>query len=98
MKIARRHFQQEEDFTSESVKDAIAVSITPYNFGILPSNKSLSMEVQCDFNQQISVEINHCNAVTPNGSRIYITPSFGVKEVTQQITFVRFTEFVCWLE
>lgn len=82
MKISRKHFQQEEDFTNEMVKDALAVKTTPFNFGILPADKSFSMEVQCDFNQQISVEINHCNAVTPNGSRIYIIPSFSIKEVT----------------
>lgn len=82
MKISRKHFQQEEDFTSESVKDALAVNITPFNFGILPAEKSLSLEVQCDFNQQISVQINHCNAITPNGSRIYITPAAQIKEVT----------------
>src|SRR3954463_4725065 len=82
MKISRRHFQQEGSCANESVKDALAVQINPFNFGILPVERSLAMEVQCDFSQQISVEVSHCNAVTPNGSRIYIIPSFDVKTVT----------------
>lgn len=81
MKISRRHFQQEENFVSEQVQDALAVQVTPFNFGILPADKSLAMEVQCDFSQQITVDISHCNAVTPNGTRIYITPNFAIKAV-----------------
>jgi hypothetical protein len=79
MKISRKHFQQEENFTNELVQDALATHVNPYNFGVLPADKSLTMEVQCDFSQQISVDISHCNAITPNGTRIYIIPPFQIK-------------------
>jgi hypothetical protein len=82
MKISRKHFQQEENFTNELVKDAIAAQLSPFNFGILPAEKSLDVEVQCDFSQQITVDVTNCNAITPNGSRIYIIPSYSIKKVT----------------
>ncbi|MER3498859.1 MAG: hypothetical protein C4308_09625 [Chitinophagaceae bacterium] len=82
MKISRRHFQQQDGFTNEAIQDALAVQINPFNFGILPAEHALKMEVQCDFSQQIFVQVTHCNAVTPNGSRIYIIPSFDINTVT----------------
>lgn len=82
MKISRKHFQQTDDHIAELVQDATAIQTTSFSFGILPADKSLSMEVQCDFSQQISVELTHCNAVTPNGSRLVVTPSYNIKKVT----------------
>jgi hypothetical protein len=82
MKISRKHFQQTDDHVAELVQDATAVQVTSFSFGILPGDRSLGMEVQCDFSQQISVELGHCNAVTPNGSRIVVTPSYNIKKVT----------------
>src|SRR5687767_1472596 len=82
MKISRKHFQQTDDHIAELVQDATAVHTNSFSFGILPADKSLSMEVQCDFSQQISVELTNCNAITPNGSRIVVTPSWNLKKVT----------------
>jgi hypothetical protein len=82
MKISRKHFQQTDDHVEELVQDATAVHTPPFGFGILPGEKTLGLEVQCDFSQQISVELTHCNAVTPNGSRIVVSPSYNIKRVT----------------
>lgn len=82
MKISRRHFQETEFFITDQVMDSNALFINRFNFGILPGEKSFVLDVQCDFSQQISAEVKYCNAVTPNGARIFITPSNSLKITT----------------
>lgn len=72
MKISRTHFEQTEDHFNEQLRDSRAQSLTEYNFGILPSERSLDLAVFCDLNLQISIELNACKALTPNGSRVQV--------------------------
>jgi uncharacterized protein YpmS len=74
MKISRKHFEQTEQFIHEQLRDLAAQKLTDYQFGILPGEHSLNLNVFCDYNQQIKTELNSCNAVTPNGSRIQVLP------------------------
>ncbi len=70
MKISRRHFEQNEFFVHDALRDACAVSLNSFNYGILPLNDSLHVQIVCDYNQQIQVKIISCRAVLPNGSRV----------------------------
>lgn len=70
MKIARRHFEQNEFFVHDALRDAYAVGLTNFNYGILPLSDSLNVQIVCDYNQQIQVKIISCRAVMPNGSRV----------------------------
>jgi hypothetical protein len=79
MKISRAHFQQTENYFTEQLRDGTAQQLTDYNFGILPAERSLDLAVFCDLNQQISVELNSCKAITPNGSRIQVATQDAVK-------------------
>jgi hypothetical protein len=72
MKISRKHFEQTGLYTEELSRTISALHLTDYNFGILPTERSLDMTVFCDSNQLIHIELKSCNAVTPNGSRIQI--------------------------
>jgi hypothetical protein len=72
MKISRAHFEQTEDYFNEQLRDGRAQTLTEHTFGILPSERSLDLAVFCDYNQQISIELNACKALTPNGTRIQV--------------------------
>jgi len=70
MKIARRHFSEWENFMHDQIRDSHALGLTAFRYGIIPSQKPLDMRIQCDFNQQIRVELHACQAISPNGCRI----------------------------
>ena len=70
MKIARRHLTDWENFMHDQIRDSHAVGLSPYRFGILPAERSLDVQLQCDYNQQIKVRLQTCRAITPNGCRI----------------------------
>ncbi len=79
MKISRKHFEETGQYIEEQLRDIAAQQLTDYNFGILPSDRSLNMTAFCDFSQQISIELNSCKAITPDGSRIQIGPKDAIK-------------------
>ena len=79
MKISRRHFEETERYMHEQIRDCHAQHLTDFNFGILPADRSLDMNVFCDFSQQINIELNSCKAITSNGSRIQVLPQAPVK-------------------
>lgn len=79
MKVSRKHFLETQNFLSEQLMDANTLWLNQFNFGILPGDTSLQMDVQCDFSQQISVEVSHCNAVTSSGARIIVQPANKLK-------------------
>jgi hypothetical protein len=72
MKISRRHFEQNEFFVHDALRDACALGLTNFNYGILPLPESLNVQVVCDYNQQVQVKVTSCRAVMPNGSRVEI--------------------------
>jgi hypothetical protein len=82
MKISRKHFEETEQYLHEQLRDVSAQRLTDYEFGILPAEKSLDLNVFCDFSQHINIELNSCMAITPNGSRIQILPQDTVRYTT----------------
>ena len=48
MKISRRHFEQNEFFVHDALRDAYAVGLTNFNYGILPLSDSLNVQIVCD--------------------------------------------------
>jgi hypothetical protein len=79
MKISRKHFEQTGLYMEELVRTSSATGLTDNNFGILPGDKSLDLAVFCDLNQQISIELKTCHAITPNGCRVKLNPEDGIK-------------------
>ena len=70
MKISRRHFEQNEFFMHDALRDTCAVGLTGFDYGILPLKDSLNVQIACDHNQQIQVKLVSCRALMPNGIRV----------------------------
>lgn len=81
MKISRKHLEETGQYLEERVRDAAALRMTGYNFGILPAEGSLDLSVFCDTGLKIQIELNSCKAITPDGSRIQILPDAPLKVV-----------------
>jgi hypothetical protein len=73
MKISRKHFEQTGLYTEALFRDIAALSLTDYNFGILPVEQALDLSASCDSNQLIHIELKSCNAITLSGTRIQIS-------------------------
>ena len=78
MKISRRHFEETGLYTESLAQHTAALSLTDYNFGILPAKKSLDLLVSCDLNLLINIELLQCQAITRNGGRISIGQDEGI--------------------
>jgi hypothetical protein len=105
MKISRKTFSDTEFFIHEQVQDSRAIQLTDYNYGILPADKSLELSVFCDSLQLITVDLNSCKAITPDGCRIDIVKTkhtvqvnfkeiqsrFGLRNVPVQQMFILLT-------
>ena len=70
MKIARRHFTEWENFMHDQLRDSNALGLSRFRYGILPAENALDVQIQCDFNQQIKVQLRSCRAISPHGGRI----------------------------
>jgi hypothetical protein len=78
MKMSRRHFEETGDYIAEQVRDVTAKNLSDLNFGILPAERSLDIKLFTDFSLQISVDVSSCKGVTPNGTRIEVTPGMNL--------------------
>lgn len=78
MKISKDHLQQTEDYYVDTIRDAISIGLTSYNYGLLPPYKgeklSCDLEMMEKVTNNIAIELRQCNAVTPGGCRIDINP------------------------
>lgn len=78
MKISKAHLQQTEDYYVDTIRDAISLGLTSYNYGLLPPYKgeklSCDLEMTEKVTNNIEIELRQCNAVTPGGCRIDINP------------------------
>lgn len=78
MKIHRRHFVDSENALLDAVRDAHAIHLTPYSFGLLSpftgEKKSLEINSQKSPSDTYRVTMSLCRAITAGGSRIEITP------------------------
>jgi hypothetical protein len=72
MKISRQHFFQTEQFVSDSVRDALALSIPNFGYGLLPDAATFDVQIVCDFSQQININVATCRAVTSDGCRVEV--------------------------
>lgn len=73
MKIRQDHFVQTENALLDEVRDARAVTIDPFNYGLLPSadgSTSVDARVALSDTQQIVVQLFTCQAITSGGARI----------------------------
>lgn len=77
MKIRQDHFVQTENALLDEVRDARAVAINTFNYGVLPSpsgNSSLDVRVELSDTQQIVAQLVMCQAVTSGGARVDLRP------------------------
>lgn len=75
MKINKTHFNDMQDFVSDSARDAIGVHTSMINYGLLPVNDSIKMNLIIDNHQLLRIKVEKCHAITPNGARIDIEAS-----------------------
>ncbi len=77
MKISSKNFKEMESAVADHIRDANALFINTYNFGILPSGtsnlSSFDVQISTDQYQGITVKLMNCRAITANGSRIEIS-------------------------
>lgn len=73
MKISRKHFTHFEHFVSDHLRDASALGLTTYAYGLLASDApDFSLRVITDSGQNVRVQLTNCRAVTGAGCRIEI--------------------------
>ncbi len=71
MKISRKHFTDFEHFVSDQLRDSVAVNVTSYSYGLLPSDApDFALQVITDQNQNLRLQLTNCRAVTGAGCRI----------------------------
>ena len=76
MKLSSSHFIAEQDFVTDSLRDAIALQTTDLNYGLQPvAGDSAKMHVLLDHYNQLQLTLEECHAITPNGIRIQISAS-----------------------
>lgn len=80
MKISREHFIAMENALHDHLRDAISLSLTNYNYGLLPppDGDSQSLEFSFTFDattKEVSLKLLQCWAVTAGGSRIDVKKS-----------------------
>ncbi|MFP3593132.1 hypothetical protein [Chryseobacterium sp. SIMBA_038] len=72
MKINKTHFNAVQDFISDSIRDSVGIHTTMINYGLLPVNDSIKMNLIIDNHKLLRIRVEQCYAITPNGSRIDI--------------------------
>lgn len=90
MKIARRHFTEWENFMHDQLRDSNVQGLSRFRYGILPAENALDVQIQCDFNQQILVQLRRCQAISPHGARIEYHN--GTDALTYTTSFPRLAE------
>ncbi len=90
MKINKNHFIESENALLSTLNNAIKKSITPINFGLLPSfndsESSIDVSISIDGQDSIAVVLNKCVAVTLGGHQIHITKE--TKELLEQSGYI----------
>lgn len=76
MKISKEHFLSLQDFAENQVKDAYVTRKGRHGYGLLTphTDGNKPVRVMLDQHEGLSIELERLRAVTPNGSRIEITP------------------------
>lgn len=78
MKFSESHFIENERSIYDTIRDAISLTINPYNYGVLPpflgQNESLDIQISQRSDQFVQITLNGLNAITAGGMRISINP------------------------
>lgn len=69
MKVSKKHFMQEQDAYTDSLRDVTVLGLTDFNFGLLPDTLTKNDALNIEINQE-RVELFLCRAVTRAGARI----------------------------
>ncbi|WP_415325640.1 hypothetical protein [Chryseobacterium sp. MMS23-Vi53] len=72
MKINKTHFNAVQDFMNDFIRDSVGIHTSMINYGLLPVNDSIKMNLIIDNHKLLRVKVDQCYAITPNGSRIDI--------------------------
>ncbi|MCW3162377.1 hypothetical protein [Chryseobacterium oryctis] len=72
MKINKNHFIDVQNFVSDSVRDSVGVHTSMINYGLLPVENSIKMNLIIDNHKLLRIRVEECHAITPSGSRIDI--------------------------
>lgn len=89
MKISKDHFKDLQHYIQEVVRDAMGISLTNHNYGILPKQGSSgsNYNITIDAHKSVTLTVNALHALTPNGCRIEInaqTPSVETEMVLEE--------------
>lgn len=91
MKISRRHFTELEQFTTEHLRDAVAVGLSAHRYGLLPTDAhglpSFELLLNVDQQQSVQARLTHCRAITAGGARIEITG--GTEPLTLRVSLAQ---------
>lgn len=77
MKINKNHFIAIQNNVNDVVRDSNGSQLTGVNYGLLPhqdTQKSVKISLSIDNHKLLRVRVEECHALTPNGTRIEISP------------------------
>ena len=72
MKINKNHFNDMQNFVSDSARDAVGIHTSMVNYGLLPVSDSIKMNLIIDNHKLLRIKVEECHAITPSGARIDI--------------------------
>lgn len=72
MKINKTHFTDVQHFVSDSIRDTVGIHTSMINYGLLPVQNSIKINLIIDNHKLLRIKVEECHAITPNGSRIEI--------------------------
>ncbi|WP_326982435.1 type VI secretion system baseplate subunit TssK [Chryseobacterium sp. MYb264] len=72
MKINKNHFIDVQNFVNDSMRDSVGVHTSMINYGLLPVEDSIKMNLIIDNHKLLRIRVDECHAITPSGARIDI--------------------------
>ncbi|MDQ0594801.1 putative component of type VI protein secretion system [Chryseobacterium ginsenosidimutans] len=72
MKINKTHFTAVQNYVNDSVRDAVGVHTSMIDYGLLPVQDPVKINLIIDNHKLLRIKVEECHAITPNGSRIAI--------------------------
>ncbi|KMQ67965.1 hypothetical protein ACM39_11575 [Chryseobacterium sp. FH2] len=75
MKINKTHFTAVQNYVNDSVRDAVGVHTSMIDYGLLPVQDPVKINLIIDNHKLLRIKVEECHAITPNGSRIEIGAS-----------------------
>jgi predicted component of type VI protein secretion system len=72
MKINKTHFTAVQNYVNDSVRDAVGVHTSMIDYGLLPVQDPIRINLIIDGHKLLRIKVEECHAITPNGSRIEI--------------------------